>query len=56
VVEGKINVRTVEGVAAAVVARLIASGRISAEATADSVKGELYGVKVDTIGGGTIDR
>lgn len=53
VVNGSIDVKVVEGVAAGVEARLIAAGRIAGHATAERVErgGLLAGVRADTIGG-----
>lgn len=52
IVEGTVDVGKVQGHAAAVKARLVRSGRIRAEAKAESVEkdAELYGVEVDEIG------
>jgi hypothetical protein len=53
VVEGTLDIKQIAGTAAAVEARLIASGKVTGKVTSDRVDSDavVHGVKVDTIGG-----
>jgi hypothetical protein len=57
VVEGTIDANSIAGIAAAVEARLIASGKVTGTVKAGKVEtgGSVYGVKVDKIGGSGAD-